>query len=87
VTEDEVKAQYDNDCCDNGWRHLCGGTHDLVEREVEYTDPESGEVTMRVMPVLSTPIRPEGCATVRCEIHCSCFHPDGVHDEECALHG
>lgn len=83
----DAGTQYENGCCDNGWIHLCGGPHgnELVER----TDPTTGETEyVSVVAEGHVPMRPAsegGCQTVRCQTHCSCFGPDGVHDTDCAL--
>lgn len=86
-----MKAQYANDCCDNGWRHLCGGPHGtmLVEQTVTNTDTGEAETALVEVPADgNVPERPEdegGCQTIRCTVHCSCFAPDGEHLEGCAL--
>ena len=61
-------------CCDNGWKHLCGGPHAV--------DPGDDR---EVVPPL--PAEEGGCRTVRCDKHCSCFAPDGEHDALCAKAG
>lgn len=55
--------------CDNGWKHLCGGPHDL----------DAPDDTRTVVDVA-----PTGCVTERCAKHCSCFTPDGVHTTDCS---
>lgn len=61
--------------CDHGWIHTCGGPH----------APENDQDTRTLVPIPGPGDAP--CLTVRCPEHCSCFAPDGVHIEECALHG
>lgn len=70
------------DDCDNGWTHLCGVQHD---REIQ-VDPETDELVTGFAEG-SGPVAVGGCQTVRCETHCSCFFPDGVHHEDCAKAG
>lgn len=61
--------------CDNGWVHLCGGPH----------EPRDENDDRELVP--ERPATEGGCLTVRCEIHCSCFAPDGVHDPDCFVEG
>ena len=55
--------------CDHGWVHVCGGPH----------APADKSDTRTLVPVAEG-----GCVTVRCDQHCSCFAPEGVHDADCA---
>lgn len=87
-------AQYENGCCDHGWVHLCGGSHDTTLVEVDSTNPETGEPDGKMMveqyvPPSMPPMTPVegGCQTVRCKKHCSCFVPDGAHVPECSQAG
>jgi hypothetical protein len=97
VPDIDPGAQYPSGCCDHGWVHLCGGPHDLVLEEQDVPVVVDGEPTgettrelVSVYPEGHVPERPAaagGCLTVRCETHCSCFAPDGVHDPDCFLGG
>ena len=85
MTEPEAKSH-----CDHGWIHVCGGPHDseLVEQDVPVFDEAgkpTGKMERGLVSVLITPIAEGGCKTIRCDTHCSCFAPEGVHEDECAL--
>lgn len=86
MTEPDAGAQYANDCCDNGWIHLCGGPHDEFTTAPQTNiNPATGEEETVEVPVMTNPPLPTGCQTVRCEVHCSCFAPNFEHQPGCAL--